>query len=125
MGWFDGFPFTSKEERERRKKEFEGRIAPFGVEEQREKLRTILVELFPKTEPTESMFAYYDAKDAYTKKDTEAEGIAVARMRLSRHKWINKRNESIMLRLIELEKDIESLDDYPTAEDVLDGLFLE
>ena len=125
MGWFDGFPFVSKEERERRKKEFEKRIAPFGVDAQREKLRAVLIELFPKTDSMESMFAYYDAKDAYTKKETDAEGMAVARIKLSRHKWINKRNESIMLRLIELEKEIESLDDFPTAEDVLDGLLLE
>ena len=125
MGWFDGFPFTSKEERERRKKEFEKRIAPFGVDEQREKLKVTLGELFPKIEPTEAMFAYFDAKDAYTKKETSEEGKMVAIMKLRRQKWVNRQNESIIIRLIELESEITSLDEYPTAEDVLDGLFLE
>ena len=121
MGWFDGFPFVSKEERERRAREFEKRIAPFGVEAQREKIKATLKELFPKTDATESLFAYFDAKDAYTKKETEAEGVVAAKIRLRRHKWIDEKKESIMLRFIELEKDIESLDDFPTAAEILDS----
>ena len=124
MGWFDGFPFTSKEERERRRKEFEKRVAPFGVEEQREKLKVTLKELFPKIDITEAMFVFYDTKDAYTKKETKEEGNAAARMKLRKTKWIDNRAETIMLRFLEMEIETASLDEYPTAKDVLSSLSL-
>jgi len=125
MGLFDGFPFVSKEERERRKKDFEKRIAPFGVEEQREKLKVLLGELFPDLDNTDVLFSYYDAKDAYTIKETRDEAIVAARIRLRRNRKVDGRKETIIIRLIEMEKDLTSLDDYPTAEDVLTGLFDE
>ena len=125
MGWFEGFPFTSKEERERRRKDFEKRVTPFGVEEQREKLGALLKELFPEINTTDAMFAFFDAKDAYTYKETKEESYAAAQNKLRRIKWINRRNEVIMLRLIEIESGIASLDEYPTAKGVLSGLFEE
>ena len=125
MGWFDGFPFVSREERERRRKEFEKRVTPFGVEEQREKLAATLKELFPGIDKMDAMFAFYDAKDAFTYKETKEEGYAAAKLKLRKLKWINGRNETIMLRFIELENGIESLDEYPTREDVFRGLFEE
>ena len=125
MGWFEGFPFVSKEERERRRREFEKRVAPFGVEQQREKLKVALKELFPELNTTDALFAYFDAKDAYTYKEDKVEGIAAARQKLRKSRYISGRNETIMLRLIELEEGIESLDDFPTKEEVLDGLFEE
>ena len=125
MGWFDGFPFVTKEERERRKRDFEKRIAPFGVEEQREKLKATLSELFPKEDQLDVVFAYYDAKDAYTAKETAEEGIRAARLKLRKARWVDGRKETIMLRLIELEIGLTSLDEYPTAADVMKGLFEE
>ena len=123
MGWFEGFPFTSKEERERRRRDFEKRVTPFGAEEQREKLRATLKGLFPDIDLTDATFAFFDAKDAYTYKETREEGYVAARFKLRRNRWIDGRNEAIMLRFIEMESDIESLDDYPDAEDVMEGLF--
>ena len=125
MGWFDGFPFTSKEERERRRREFEKRVAPFGIDAQREKLAATLKELFPDVDAMDSMFVFFDAKDAYTYKETKEEGMAAARQKLRRNRWVNGRNEAILLRFVELESEIASLDDYPAARDVLDGLFDE
>jgi len=125
MGWFDGFPFTSKEDRERKRKEFEKRVVPFGAEAQREKLRELLLELFPGIDPTDAMFAFFDAKDAYTKKETKEEGYEAAKLRLNRIKWLDRKTLLIMLRLIELESEIKSLDDYPAAKDVLAGLYGE
>ena len=125
MGWFDGFPFVSKEERERRKRDFEKRVAPFGVEAQREKIKATLKELFPDVDGTDLLFSYFDAKDAYTLKESKEEGIAAARIKLRKMRWIDGRKETIMLRLIEIENELTSLDDYPTAEDVLEGLFEE
>jgi len=125
MGWFDGFPFVSKEERDRRRRDFEKRLAPFGVEEQREKLKAILLELFPEADQTDMLFAYYDSKDAYTYKETKEEGVVAARMKLRKSRQIDGRKEVIMLRLIEIENELTSLDDYPAAKDVLAGLFEE
>ena len=125
MGWFDGFPFVSKEERERRRKEFEKRVSPFGIEDQREKIKAVLIDLFPKVDQMDALFTFYDSKDAYTKKETKEEGVMAARARMRRQRWINGRNETIMLRFVEMENEIESLDDFPTAADVMDGLFEE
>jgi len=123
MGLFDGFPFTSKEERERRKRDFEKRIAPFGVEDQREKLKTLLKELFPDVDQTDLLFCYYDAKDSYTVKETKEEGERAARIKLRKPRWMDGRKEVILLRLIEMELELTSLDDYPTAKEVQAGLF--
>ena len=125
MGWFDGFPFVSKEERERRKRDFEKRISPFGLDEQREKLKVTLAELFPDINELDSLFAYYDAKDSYTIKENKEEGAVAARMKLRKQRWIDGRKETIILRLIEMETELTSLDDFPTAEDVMAGLFEE
>ena len=122
MGWFDGFPFVSKEERERRARDFEKRIAPFGIDEQRDKLKATLVELFPENDYRDLLFAYYDAKDAYTSKEISEEGKAAARFRLRKARWVDSRKEKIILRLIELEVALTSLDEFPTAKDVLAGL---
>ena len=125
MGWFDGFPFVSKEERERRSKAFEKRVVPFGIEAQREKQKATLAELFPDVDPMDAIFAFYDAKDAYNYKETKEEGVVAARVRLRKARWVDGRKESILIRFIEIENELTSLDDYPTAEDVLKGLFEE
>jgi len=125
MGWFDGFPFVNKDERERRRKDFEKRVTPFGVNAQREKLKATLGVLFPEINTTDAMFAFFDAKDAYTYKEEKDEGIAAARHKLRKLPWINESREAIFLKLIELENGITSLDDYPTAEDVLARLHEE
>ena len=125
MGWLDGFPFTSKEERERKRRDFEKRVAPFGVEEHREKLKVTLKDLFPDVDIMDSMFAFYDAKDAYTYKENKDEGYVAAKIKLKKARWAAGQNAIIMLRFIELESEIESLDEFPTADDVLAGLFEE
>ena len=125
MGMFDGFPFVSKEERERRRKDFEKRVAPFGVEEQREKLKETLAGLFPGADQTDIMFKYYNAKDAFTIKETKEEGLMAAQMKLRRTQKMDGRTETILLRLIELDTELTSLDEFPTAEQVLEGLFGE
>jgi len=125
MGWFDGFPFVSKKERERRSRDFQKRVAPFGVDEQREKLRKTLEELFPGMDQTDVMFTYYNAKDAYTYEETKDESEVAARRKLRRARWMDGQKETIMMRLLEMEMAITSLDEYPTGKDVLKGLYDE
>jgi hypothetical protein len=123
MGWFEGFPFVSREERERRRREFEKRVVPFGLEEQRGKLKETLIGLFPDLNYTEAMFAFYDAKDAYTLKEKGEAGLAAARLKLKKLRWIDARKEQLLLRLVELESEIGSLDEFPAAAQVKDSLY--
>jgi len=125
MGLFDGFPFVSKEERERRRRDFEKRVVPFGVEEQRGKLKGILKELFPGVDITDAVFVYFNAKDAYTNKETKVEAEFAARQKLKNVRWVDGQGVAKMLRLIELETGIESLEEFPTAQDVLNSLYDE
>ncbi|MCL2493830.1 MAG: hypothetical protein FWF33_07315 [Clostridiales bacterium] len=122
MAWFDGFPFRSKEDRERSVKEFEKRVVPFGAEKQREKLQATLRELYPKADIKDVMFVFFDAKDAYMKKESKAEGLEAAKLRLKKVRWLDERGKATLIRFVELESGIDSLDDYPTAADVLSGL---
>ena len=125
MGLFEGFPFVSKEERERRRRDFEKRVAPLGVDAQREKQKELLKELFPDADQLDVLFSFYDAKDAYNYKETPDESIVAARLKLRKNRRVNGRMETIMIRLIEIENELTSLDDYPTAKSVLSGLFEE
>ena len=125
MGLFDGFPFVSKEERDRRQRDFEKRVVPFGVEAQRAKLQETLKELFPKVDTTDATFVFFNAKDAYTIKEEKEDGLIAARNVLRKVRWVDDRSMDILLRFIVMENEITSLDEYPTAQDVLDGLFDE
>ena len=125
MGLFEGFPFVSKEERERRRKDFENRMAPYGVDETRDNLQQILKELFPSLDQRDSLFVFYDTKDSYTKSGKGEEGLDVAKKRMSRLRWIDERNKKLFLTFIEMESEITSLDEYPTAKQVLDRAFPE
>lgn len=125
MAWFEGFPFVSKEERERRDREFKKRLVPCGLEESREHLQAVLKELFPDLDTKDGMFAFYDAKDSYTKNDKGELGRIAAMKRLKRLKWIDDRKMYIFMALIELESEIDSLEDYPTKAQVLDRAYPE
>lgn len=125
MGLFEGYPFVSKEERERRRKAFEERLAPYGVEEQRECSRNLMKELFPDLDSKDSLFAFFDAKDSYTKHNKGEMGRSAALARLKRLKWIDERNAKLFMTYIEMESEIDSLDDYPTAEQIIDRAFPE
>ena len=125
MGLFEGYPFVSKEERERRRKDFEKRLAPHGIEEQRECSRKLLKELFPDLDSKDSLFVFFDAKDAYTRNDMGEAGRAAAQARFKRLKWIDERKAKLFMTFIEMESELDSLDDYPTAEQVIDRAFPE
>jgi hypothetical protein len=130
MAWFEGFPFVSKEDRERKRKNFEKRLVPHGLEEQRDCARQTLKDLFPDLDSKDSLFAFFDAKDAYTKcredddKDVQ-DGRAAAAAKLKKLKWIDERKMKLLLAYIELESGIDSLEDYPTAAQITDRAFPE
>jgi hypothetical protein len=130
MSWLEGFPFVSKEDRERKRKNFEKRLVPHGLEEQRDRARQTLQDLFPDLDSKDSLFAFFDAKDAYTKctedddKDVQ-DSRAAAIGKLKKLKWIDERKTKLLLACIELELEINSLEQYPTAEQITDRAFPE
>jgi len=119
MGWLDGFPFVSREERERRDRLLEKRICPFGVEAQREKARMVLSQLFPNRQTEETLFAFFDAKDAYTQNGVGETDRNNALTRLLRNSWMDDHAVNVMMCFIEMESEAKSLNEYPTANDVL------
>jgi hypothetical protein len=121
MGILDGFPFVSKEERVRREQEFDNRVLPFGIEQQRDAVKRLLSALIPDgiDKPETLLFAFLVAKDAYTKNYKGDPGTDAARKQLDRILRRSEREKALILAAVKLDTEITSLDDYPTAEEVL------
>ncbi|MDR1953494.1 MAG: hypothetical protein LBQ21_03325 [Clostridiales Family XIII bacterium] len=121
MGILNGFPFITKEERVRREQEFNNRVFPLGVEQQRDAAALLLSELIPegRTKPDMLLFTFIVAKDAYMKNGKGEPGETAARRALGRVMRKNEREKALILSAIKLEAEITSMDDYPTAEEVL------
>ncbi|MDR1028164.1 MAG: hypothetical protein LBL63_01955 [Clostridiales Family XIII bacterium] len=120
MGIFEGFPFVNKEERERRAREFNERVFPFGVETQREAVKGLLTELIPASphKPDILLFAFIVAKDAYTAKGKGTQGIDAAHRALDRALRKGEREKALILAAVQADAEITTLDAYPTAEQV-------
>jgi hypothetical protein len=122
MALFEGFPFVSKEERMRRQKETETRLFPLGLAAQRAAAQQVLKELLPDLPAQDKLFAFLDAKDAFTKYDKGTAGCHAARERIKRLRWIDGEKRTRLLRFIELESAAPSIEEYPTAADVIESL---
>lgn len=120
MGWFDGFPFKSKQQREKERREFERLVFPFGVEEQRAAARKVLNEMLPgkKIQDEQRLYAFICAKEAYLTCEEAGEEVDAALRTMRKQPWITDEFAASILSLIRLEKNIESLEEYPTAEEV-------
>jgi CTP synthase (UTP-ammonia lyase) len=124
MGLLDGFPFVRREERERRRRDLEKRVVPFGAEAQGEKIKETLKELFPREDITSLVFAFYQAKDAYVSEEDAEKKAAAAQRKLNDIRWVDGRMAAILLKFVQLESAITSLDEYPSASDILEEYFL-
>lgn len=119
MGWFDGFPFQSKEDMEKEKRDFEKRVFPFGME-QRDCARAVLQQLIPHIKSdTELLFAFINSKDIYMKNDQTDEALARARQQMKKLRYFTEEDKDMILTLVQLDAAAPSLDAYPTAQDVL------
>lgn len=118
MGLFDGFPFKTKEQRDREQRDFEKRVFPFGLE-QREAARTVLATLIPEYKyDNERLFAFICAKDRYILDEMTDEAIDKARAQLSKMKWMQPEQIELVLALVKLDSNIDSMSEYPTPEAV-------
>lgn len=128
MGWFDGFPFKSKVQIEKERKDFQNKVLPLGIP-QREKVRELLQEVMnPKLKDDEALFTYLCAKEAFVEQEDDEQGGKAALHSIHKQKWVSAEDKKKILALILLEKGIETLEEYPTAAMVnekaeqLDGL---
>ena len=122
MGWFDGFPFQSKADMEKEKRDFEKRVFPFGLE-QRDHARTVLQELIPHVKSdTELLFAFINSKDIYMKDEQSEEGLLRARQQMKKLRYFTEEDKDRILTLVQLDAAAPSLENYPTAQDVLSHL---
>lgn len=123
MGWFDGFPFKSKAQQDKERKAFEKTVFPFGVEEHREAARKVLHEVLQanKLQDDQRLYAYIIAKEAYMECEDVGEEANAALRVLHKQPWVTDEHAALIISLIRLEKGAESLENFPTAEQVREG----
>lgn len=120
MGWFDGFPFKSREQMQKEQQDFEKNVFPLGME-QREAALAVLREVTTKKLPDDQkLFAFISAKDRFAKAETEEDGLAQMSKTFIKQSWLKQEDKIAIAALILLESRIESLEDYPTAQQVME-----
>jgi hypothetical protein len=120
MGLLDGWPFRSREESERRAREFDERVMPLGAA-QKEKARKVLAELRPadsRNDSKELLFGYLVAKDKYVLKGKGEDGMAAMSSELSRLKFLSPEEKRLIKALVKYDSEVIDLDYYPTAEKI-------
>lgn len=116
MGWFDGFPFKSKAQMEKEQKAFENRVFPLGLPQRDAAAQVLREVLGSKVSKEELLFGFICAKDAYTEADEPDQALTHAKIALRKQKIVPVDQINCILALLLLEKDVSTLEDYPTAE---------
>jgi len=121
MGLIDSL-FVSKEERERRAREFDIRVFPLGLEGQRAAVCKLLSTQLDKGRGRDSelLFAYLTAKDKYILSGKEEKGLKAASFQLKNLGWLSKEQKRFILALVLMDSQIQSLDEYPSEHDILE-----
>ncbi len=119
MGLFDGWPFKTREQEDKEKRDFEKRVFPFGPE-QKDAAEAVLKEgITGKLKNQEKLFAFICAKDACMLNGGEEEdGLEKAQEALKKQKWVSAEDRKFIYTFMRLEIRATSLEDYPTVEQV-------
>lgn len=118
MGWFDGFPFKSKEQMEKEERDFEKRLFPLGIE-QRDAVAAVLCKIIPagkEAKNKENLYAFISAKDKYTSCDDIQDAQKAAYGELQRQRWLKEKDRLMILAFVELEAKISDLEQMPDTE---------
>jgi len=120
MSIFNGWPFVSKEERSRREQEFDERIFPLGMEAQREKMKEVLLALVPDSASKIQyiLFACLLSKDLYLQNGKTEKGILLAKRKIDKILHNTKEEKLLIMTLAKMDADTDSLETYPTPEQV-------
>jgi hypothetical protein len=120
MGLLDGWPFRSKEEIERRTREFDERVIPLGTR-QKDMAQAVLEELKPagsRNVKKELLFGYLVGKDKYVLKGKGEELMIAMGMELDKLKFLTPEEKRIIKALVKYDSEVINLDYYPTAEKI-------
>lgn len=120
MKWLENL-FTSKTpaQREKEQEEFDKKILPMG-QPQLEAARGVLaVVLSKRLYESERMFTFISGKDKYIEGGKGAAGTEEAKKYLAAQKRLTPQDRVVLLEFIRLEAELESLENYPTPEQVL------
>jgi hypothetical protein len=120
MGIFDGWPFHSKEEIERKNREFNERVIPLGPA-QKDRALAVLKELRPpksRNDSKELLFCYLVSKDKYLLKGKGQEGMAAMTSELDRLKFLSGEEKRLIKTLVAYDSEIIDLNYYPSAEKI-------
>jgi hypothetical protein len=120
MGLLDGWPFRSKEETEKRNREFDERVIPLGPE-QKERALAVLEELKPpksRNDNKELLFGYLVGKDKYMLKGKGHDGMTAMSAELDRLKVLSDDEKRVIKALVKYDSEIINIDYYPTAEKI-------
>ncbi|MDR3224945.1 MAG: hypothetical protein LBT52_01465 [Clostridiales Family XIII bacterium] len=120
MRLLNGWPFVSKEVRARQEREFDERIFPLGMEAQRDKMKEVLLALIPKSASKIQyiLFACLLSKDLYLQNDKTEEGIRLAKARLDKILRNTEEEKLLIMTLAQMDAETDSLETYPTPEQV-------
>jgi len=120
MGLLDGWPFRSKEEIERKSKEFDERVMPLGTA-QKDMALSVLEELKPpgsRNDNKELLFGYLIGKDKYIQKGKGEDGTAAMGAELNKLKFLSDEEKRIIKALIKYDSELIDINYYPTAEKI-------
>ncbi|MDR1293099.1 MAG: hypothetical protein LBJ91_06885 [Clostridiales Family XIII bacterium] len=120
MGLLDGWPFRSKEDIERRNREFDERVIPLGPE-QKDMALAVLDELKPpgsRNDSKELLFGYLVGKDKYVMKGKGDDGMAAMAVELNKLKFLSEGEKRIIKALVKYDSDIINIDYYPSAQKI-------
>jgi hypothetical protein len=120
MGLLDGWPFRSKEDIDRRNREFDERVIPLGPE-QKDLAQAVLEELKPprsRNDKRELLFGYLIGKDKYVLKGKGEDGMAAMTAELGKLKYLSDAEKLIIKALVKYDSDIIDIDYYPSAEKI-------
>ncbi len=118
MGWFDGFPFKSKAQMDKERAEFEQRIFPLGLEQRDEALRLLRQFFSRKRKDDEVLYAFISSKDSYTRAQNPEDSLKRIHTKLRKHNKFSDNEIQVIMALLPLDAGAESLEGYPTAEDI-------
>jgi hypothetical protein len=120
MGLLDGWPFRSKDDIERRNREFNERVMPLG-ETQKELAAAVLEELKPRgsrNDSKELLFGYLVAKDKYVANGKGEGGMASMDTEMKKLKFLSEEERRIIKALVKYDSEVINIDYYPTAEKI-------
>jgi hypothetical protein len=120
MGLFDGWPFRSKEEIERRNREFNERVMPLG-ETQKELALAVLGKLKPpksRNSDKELLYGYLVAKDKYVQESKGQDGMNAMSRELDRMAFLSDEEKRVIRTLVQYDSEIINIDYYPSADKI-------